>query len=96
MYGGDEKHIKVRIAPHLIGAFIDQYGKNIWIQKVYDNEESSEVTALIVTFQAAETNYLLGWLIGLENVEVLAPESTRQKMESLLNKNMEKYRVEDV
>ena len=87
MYGGDEKLISVKIPSSLVGAFIDQYGKGVFIENV------SEQEYLIVKFKAAETERLLGWLLGFSDVEVLGPETTRMKMKELLRKNMRCYEV---
>lgn len=41
---------------------------------------------MVVTFCAVKSNVLLGWLIGLGNVEVLEPEDVKEKMIALLDK----------
>lgn len=80
MYTDKERRIKVRIPERLVGTFIDQFGKWIDIKEEAicqhiesaDNEhnEKAEEKKLVVTFCAVKSNVLLGWLIGLGNVEV--------------------------
>lgn len=59
-----------------------------------DNEhnEKAEEKKLLVTFCAVKSNVLLGWLIGLGNVEVLEPEDVKEKMIELLDKNKDYYK----
>ncbi|MBR5874742.1 MAG: WYL domain-containing protein [Oscillospiraceae bacterium] len=79
MFSGDEKEITVRIKKHLAGAFIDQFGIDIEIEK--ENEEY-----LIVNFIAVPSNIFLGWIIGMGDVEILSPESVRKNMRELIEK----------
>lgn len=44
-----------------------------------------------MTFCAVKSNVLLGWLIGLGNVEELEPE-VKEKMIALLDKNKDSYK----
>ncbi|MFI3200711.1 MAG: WYL domain-containing protein [Eubacteriales bacterium] len=92
MFNGVERLISVKVNEHLVGAFIDQFGKNIMMQKVEEVDEQSIVT---ITFMAADTNLLLGWLIGLGNVEVIKPEETRKRMELLLKENLGYYELKE-
>lgn len=107
MYTDKERRIKVRIPERLVGAFIDQFGKRIDIKEdvacPQDNEcvdttynekvkEKAKEKSLIVTFNAAKSNILLGWFIGLGDVEVLEPEDVREKIVELLNKNRDYYK----
>lgn len=84
MFDGKEYIMTVRISEYLVGAFIDQFGKKITITE--DGEGK-----LLVTFQAALSNLLLGWLIGLGQVEVLAPIDAVEKMRSLIDTNKRIY-----
>lgn len=103
MYTDQERRIKVRIPESLVGTFIDQFGKWIDIKEEAicqqdiesaDNEhnEKAEEKKLVVTFCAVKSNVLLGWLIGLGNVEVLEPEDVKEKMMALLDKNKDYYK----
>lgn len=79
MFSGNEKKIAVRIKKYLVGAFIDQFGINIEIEK--ENEEY-----LIVNFIAVPSNIFLGWIIGMGDVEVLSPESVKEDIRNLIEK----------
>ena len=46
---------------------------------------------LLVTFNAVASVILLGWLLGLQYVEVLSPLSVRNAMIDLIKQNMEIY-----
>ena len=85
LFSGKEKNITVKVKPDLVGAFIDQFGKKeTHIKEVEDGVE--------VSFRAATSNNLYGWLIGLEDVEVLSPPSVRGEIEKLIKKNMNFYK----
>lgn len=45
-----------------------------------------------MAFCAVKSNVLLGWLIGLGNVEELEPEDVKGKMIALLDKNKDSYK----
>lgn len=84
MFSGKEQLITVKIPDTLIGAFIDQFGKNITIKKEQNN-------TLVVRFKAVASVILLGWLLGLRYVEVLEPQNVRDDMMNLLKQNMKMY-----
>lgn len=84
MFSGKEQVITVRIPDTLVGPFIDQFGKRITISE--DTEGM-----LLVTFHAVASVILLGWLLGLQYVEVLNPQSVRNAMTDLIKQNMEIY-----
>lgn len=103
MYTDKERRIKVRIPESLVGTFIDQFGKWIDIKEesicqqdieLNDTEHNEKAVEkkLLVTFCAVKSNVLLGWLIGLGNVEVLEPEDVKEKMIELLDKNKDYYK----
>lgn len=84
MFSGEEQVITVRIPEILVGAFIDQFGKRITI-----NDDTDGL--LLVSFRAVPSNIFLGWLIGMDNVEVMAPISVRDNIIRLLKKNISSY-----
>ena len=84
MFSGKEQVITVRIPDTLVGPFIDQFGKRITISE--DTEGM-----LLVTFNAVASVILLGWLLGLQYVEVLEPQSVRNAMTDLIKQNMKIY-----
>ena len=84
MFSGKEQVITVRIPDMLVGPFIDQFGKRITISEYTEG-------MLLVTFNAVASVILLGWLLGLQYVEVLEPQSVRNAMTDLIKQNMEIY-----
>lgn len=46
---------------------------------------------LLVTFHAVASVILLGWLLGLQSVEILEPQSVRNAMIDLIKHNIEIY-----
>ncbi len=84
MFSGKEQVITVRIPDTLVGPFIDQFGKRITISEYTEG-------MLLVTFNAVASVILLGWLLGLQYVEVLEPQSVRNAMTDLIKQNMEIY-----
>lgn len=84
MFSGKEEVITVRITENLVGAFIDQFGKEIII-----SEESEG--KVLVTFHAVASGPLFGWLFGLKTVEIIEPETVRNTMRDLIKQNMEMY-----
>lgn len=88
MFSGEEKLITVRIPQYLVGAFIDQFGKKIIVI-----EEPNGM--LLVKFIAASSDNLLGWLLGLKNVEIVEPQKIRDKMIDLLKNNINFYNIKN-
>jgi predicted DNA-binding transcriptional regulator YafY len=84
MFSGKEQKITVRIPEKLVGAFIDQFGKRNVIIEETDGK-------LLVTFNAVASEILLGWLLGLQSVEVIEPKEVRDKMIELINRNKDLY-----
>ncbi|MFI3177835.1 MAG: WYL domain-containing protein [Eubacteriales bacterium] len=98
MFGGKEHAITIRVDEKLVGAFLDQFGKDIVIkqdinQKDANQEDTTQENREKVTivFRAAVTNLLLGWLLGLGSVEILKPVKVQKQMKKLLEKNLEYY-----
>lgn len=82
MYIGEEKYIAIEIPNSLIGAVIDQFGK----KEVTINQISKD--KVHITFKAANSPLLLGWLVGLEDVKIVKPDDVRQDYIKLLEKNL--------
>lgn len=89
MYSEKERYITVRISPHLVGAFIDQFGKDeVEIKEEKDGK-------LLVSFWAANSPLLHGWLIGLESAEVIRPEDVRAEFIKLIENQIKKYNLKN-
>lgn len=85
LFSGKEETITVKVRKDLVGPFIDQFGiKNTSIKQI-DNEKVK------ISFRAAATDMLYGWLIGLGDVEVISPKSVRTKISKLIQKNKKYY-----
>ena len=85
MFTGDEQLITVKIPESIVGPFIDQFGKKIMITPDKDDRVK-------VKFYASPSPILLGWLVGLKDVEVMAPPSVKAQMIEIINHNMECYK----
>lgn len=85
MFGDNVRKFVVEVPKYLVGAFIDQFGRDIRIDEL-DDEKCR------ITFRSADSNIVLGWLIGLGEVEIIeddnVEDSIKQKMIALLEKNM--------
>ena len=86
MFTGKEQIITVRIKEKLIGAFIDQFGKNDIIAKVNVDD------TIDVTFRAVPSVIFLGWIVGLEDAKIISPPNVVEKMVELINHNEGHYR----
>ena len=84
MYGNDVQTFEVEVPEYLIGAFIDQYGTGIKIDKAEEEKQYR------IRFRSAVSPIVLGWMIGMGEVKVLRPESAKEKMRELLEKNFER------
>lgn len=87
MFSGEEDMVTVKIDKKLIGAFVDQFGKTIKVEKLVDDPDK-----LIISFVAVTSDLFLGWILGLENVEIISPTCVRERMVELIEKNIEKYK----
>ena len=85
LFSGEEANITVKIPKDLVGPFIDQFGKNSVSIKQIDNE------IVKVSFRAAATDMLYGWLIGLRDVEVISPQWVKKELIELIDKNRKYY-----
>lgn len=72
--------------------FIMDIKQNIGALMYKMNIMKTDEKKLLVTFCAVKSNVLLGWLIGLGNVEELEPEDVKEKMIALLDKNKDSYK----
>ena len=84
MFAGEERLITIKVPKYLVGAFIDQFGKRIMIIQ-------SEEEKVFIKFTAVPSPILLGWLVGLQGVEVVEPVSVREEMIRMLKMNIEAY-----
>ena len=84
MFAGTERVITASIPERLVGAFIDQFGKKITVM-------DSGNQRLQIRFTAVASPILLGWMIGLRDVEVLEPQDVREAVKEMLEENLKHY-----
>ena len=60
-------------------------------KKILYNVNIIQEAMLLVTFNAVPSVILLGWLLGLNSVEVIEPQSVREAIINLLKHNMNYY-----
>lgn len=85
MFSGNETYITVKVGIKLVGAFIDQFGKEITIKECVGEEKAK------ISFNAVPSKNLLGWLIGLGDVEIISPKFLREDIINLIDKNKNYY-----
>ena len=85
MFTGEEEKITLKIEKNKFSLLVDQFGKYVQIVDTLDDNH------FVVSFNAVSSEPFLGWLIGLSGVEVLAPQSVREKIKRLLEENAKKY-----
>ena len=77
------------VSRRMVGPIIDQFGKNIKVCANPDKTDKSN--ELLIEFYAVPSIILLGWLVGLGDVEVIGPKEVKEDMISLLKKTSAKY-----
>lgn len=85
MFSAPEEKVTLRMPYYLAGIFIDRFGEKIDII-----DEGKGI--IEVSFKVACSDYFLGWLLGIGNVEVVGPENVREKMIKLLESGMSIYK----
>ena len=81
MFDGDVKEFTLLIPEKVIGAYIDRFGKdNI---TVLGHQEEG----LVITFKAAESDLLFGWILGVGVRKILSPESFKERGKEILQKS---------
>ena len=89
MFTGEEQKITVAASEEMVGPIIDQFGKKI---KICDNSDKTDKSnELLIEFYAVPSIILLGWLVGLGDVEVIGPKEVKEDMINLLKKTSAKY-----
>lgn len=89
MFTGDERKITVAASEEMVGPIIDQFGKNIKVCANPDKTDKSN--ELLIEFYAVPSIILLGWLVGLGEIEVIGPKEVKEDMIDLLKKTSARY-----
>ncbi len=85
MFAGEEKDVTMMVEDHLIGAFIDRFGKDLTIRR---NEEGK----LLVRVKIAVSEQYFGWLTGLgKGVIIVSPEDVAAEYRKLLSNILREY-----
>jgi predicted DNA-binding transcriptional regulator YafY len=83
MYGGEQIKVTLAFPEQLIGVMLDRFGKEVSLKKEKDGRYSIRTDVVI-------SDQFFGWLTGLgKQVQILSPESVRQKYKEFLLTIME-------
>ena len=86
MFGASEQHVQLRFNNELINVVIDQFGKDVSICTLDENN-------FFIQVKIAPTSTFLGWLLQFgEQAEVLAPEELRARTAQSLEKTLRMYK----
>ena len=85
MYSSENVHVKFRIVKPMITDVIDMFGKEV----VFSDEDETHVTVAVKTNERAMEQFAKNFA---PDVEVLQPESMREKLREELERAVEIYR----
>lgn len=85
----DIRLLKDQTSEGMVGPIIDQFGRNIKVCANPDRTDKSN--ELLIEFYAVPSIILLGWLVGLGDVEVIGPKEVKEDMIDLLKKTSARY-----
>ena len=85
MYSSENVHVKFRIVKPMITDVIDMFGKEV----VFSDEDETHVTVAVKTNERAMEQFAKNFA---PDVEVLQPESLREKLKEELKRAVEVYR----
>ena len=81
MYGGEVKTVTLLCKNEMANVIIDQFGKDVTLRPVDDEHFAVSATVAV-------SSQFLSWVIALEgNVIIKGPESVKEDMKKLLNKD---------
>ena len=85
MYGGDVKHVTLRVSNWMMGAIIDKFGRQNYAHPLDDRHFE-------VTVPVAVSPQFYGWVFGLKNyVTITAQQDVVEGMEAHLRAVMKRY-----
>ena len=84
MYSSENVHVKFRIVKPMITDVIDMFGKDV----VFSDEDETHVTVTTKTNERAMEQFAKNFA---PDVEVLKPESMREKLKEELERAVEVY-----
>ena len=85
MFGGDVKHVTLRVSNRMMGAIIDKFGRQNYAHPVDDRHFE-------VTVSVAISPQFYGWVFGLKNyVTIVSPQDVVEGMKEHLRAVMKRY-----
>ena len=88
MYGGDVKHVTLRVSNWMMGAIIDKFGRQNYAHPLDDRHFE-------VTVPVAVSPQFYGWVFGLKNyVTITAPQDVVEGMKAHLRAVVKRYEME--
>lgn len=86
MFGGISEPVKLKVDNELVGVILDRFGKDVNIIPVPGEDNFT------VNVDVAISQQFIGWLVGLgDQVEVLAPDTLRDRIKDSLHDILKKY-----
>lgn len=86
MYSGEGETVIVSFPEHLIGVFIDRFGKEVAIHKMDENVYTARINVAV-------SQQFYGWLTGLgPEVCIVGPENVAQDYKNYMNDIIKKYK----
>lgn len=87
MFGGVEKTVRIEFDDHMVGVFIDRFGKDITIRPAADKGRS------FTDVKAAISDQFFGWILGLgSGVRLIAPDEVVDRMSAYIAAIMKNYK----
>lgn len=78
MFGGGVEKVTMVFTNRMMGAVMDRFGREVVVMK-QDNEHFR------ITVPVAVSHQFLGWVFGLgKSVQIIAPDSVKEKMKKAL------------
>lgn len=85
MYGGEQKMIELRCSNEIIEEVLDRFGMNAPIRPQEDGTFLVRVNAMI-------SDGLISWILGFDEIEVLAPMELRKQLSVRVKKLADMYK----
>lgn len=85
MFSGEEQMLDIRVPEHLLGVFVDRFGKGISVRKSREGEYIVHISVII-------SEPFFGWLTGLgKDVIIMSPQKVVWGYQDYLKKILEGY-----
>jgi predicted DNA-binding transcriptional regulator YafY len=84
MFAGDEETVTLYCKNEMANVIIDRFGKNVPIVKVDDEH-------FTVSVKVSVSQMFLGWVMALDGVKIVSPDSVVEKMKERISKLYDEY-----